>query len=178
MAEAQSEGADNTVSFAQKLSESPRFKSLFRDGMDLVEEVAGYLDGEGRETARDMPRTVALAYAAESMRLTTRLMQIASWLLVQRAVIEGEMSQTQAETEKNKVRLCAQDIASGPDLFARLPAPLRDLVERSLRLQARVLYLDQSIRTPEAAPAPTPVASGVAAQWQMLHSAFDQAPRA
>ena len=33
----------------------------------------------------------ALGYAAESMRLTTRLMQVASWLLVQRAVREGEM---------------------------------------------------------------------------------------
>ena len=34
----------------------------------------------------------ALSYASESMRLTTRLMQLASWLLLQRAVAEGELS--------------------------------------------------------------------------------------
>ena len=50
----------------------------------------------------------------ESMRLTTRLMQVASWLLVQRAVNEGDMDPAQAEAEKHKVRLCPQDVASGP----------------------------------------------------------------
>ena len=39
------------------------------------------------------------------MRLTTRLMQIASWLLVQRAVAEGEITADQAQAEKNRVRL-------------------------------------------------------------------------
>ena len=95
----------NTVSLAHKLAGSPRFKTLFRDGMDLVEEVAAYLDGPGRDEAKQLPRPVALAYAAESMRLTTRLMQLASWLLVQRAVNEKEMTQAQAAAEKHKVRL-------------------------------------------------------------------------
>ena len=68
--------------------------------MTLVEEAAAYLDGPGRTEAKALPRMEALAYASESMRLTTRLMQLASWLLLQRAVNEGEMSQTQAATEK------------------------------------------------------------------------------
>ena len=172
----------NTVSFAHKLAESPRFKTLFRDGMSLVEEVAAYLDGPGRTEAKALPRPLALAYAAESMRLTTRLMQLASWLLVQRAVNEGEMSQPQASTEQNKVRLSAQDMASGPNVFDQLPNQLRDLTDRSLRLQARLLYLDRSIRggLEEAAPLP-PVEdgnlerispAGPSAQWDQLRVAF------
>ena len=39
------------------------------------------------------------------MRLTTRLMQIASWLLLQRAVAEGEITADQAQAEKNRIRL-------------------------------------------------------------------------
>ena len=34
------------------------------------------------------------------MRLTTRLMQLASWLLLQRAVNEGEITAENARTEK------------------------------------------------------------------------------
>lgn len=143
----------NTVSLAQHLAGSPRFKALFRDGMDLVEEVAAYLDGPGRTESKGLPRAVSLAYSAESMRLTTRLMQVASWLLVQRAVNEGDMGQDQAEAERHKVRLGAQEIASGPSLFAQLPPALRDLTDRSLRLQSRIVHLDRTIRRPDEARA-------------------------
>lgn len=63
---------------------SELFDRTFREGMELVEETAAYLDGEGRRDSKMLSRAAALAYAAESMKLTTRLMQIASWLLVQR----------------------------------------------------------------------------------------------
>src|SRR5258708_6474278 len=81
-----------TISFVQKLAASESFKTLFKEGMALVEESAGYLDGAGREEAKQLRRAVAMAYATESMRLTTRLMQLASWLLLQRAVNEGQMT--------------------------------------------------------------------------------------
>ena len=138
-----------TVSFGHRLAGSPRFMALFREGMDLVEQVASYLDGAGRDEAKRLPKPVAAAYAAESMRLTTRLMQVASWLLVQRAVNQGDLSPGQAETEKGKVRLCAQEVASGPSLFAQLPAELQDLTHRSLRLQNRIIHLDRTIRAPD-----------------------------
>ena len=57
-------------------------------------------------------RSGALAYATESMRLTTRLMQLASWLLLHRAVKEGEMSLAQANKEKAKVKLSAGDMTT------------------------------------------------------------------
>ena len=79
---------DRIASFAN----SDMFDRMFREGMDLVEETAAYLDGEGRGESKKLERVSALAYASESMRLTTRLMQSASWLLVQRAVREGEMT--------------------------------------------------------------------------------------
>ena len=95
---------DNAVSFGAKLAASEAFDALFREGMALVEETAAYLDGDGRAEACHLPRVAALAYASESMRLTTRLMQIASWLLLQRAVNEGEMSQREAASDKNRSR--------------------------------------------------------------------------
>src|SRR5499433_2875563 len=119
------------VSFGAKLAASQAFSGLFRDGMALVEETAAYLDGLGRRESKLLERTAALAYATESMRLTTRLMQLASWLLLHRAVNEGEMSLAQANKEKAKVKLALGDRAP-EDTMALLPAKLSDLIDRSL----------------------------------------------
>src|SRR5437588_8518969 len=126
-----------TVSFGEKLAGSQSFSTLFREGMALVEETAAYLDGPGRKESKSLERNAALAYATESMRLTTRLMQLASWLLLHRAVNEGEMSLAQASQEKSKVKLQASE--AGDEATLRLlPESLRVLIERSIRLQNRV----------------------------------------
>src|SRR6202012_2653901 len=80
----------------QDFASSELFDRTFQEGMELVEETATYLDGGGRQDSKMLSRSAALAYAGESMRLTTRLMQVASWLLVQRAVREGDMNPTEA----------------------------------------------------------------------------------
>src|SRR5262245_16417075 len=66
------------VSFGERLACSQAFADLFRDGMALVEEAAAYLEGPGRGESKKLTRSAAFAYAAESWRLTPRLMQIAS----------------------------------------------------------------------------------------------------
>ena len=81
---------------------------------------------------KTLERAAALAYATESMRLTTRLMQLASWLLLHRAVNEGEMSLAQANKEKTKVKLAPGDGAT-PTSMQLLPERLRELIERSVR---------------------------------------------
>jgi regulator of CtrA degradation len=160
-----------TISFAQRLTTSESFKSLFKEGMALVEESAGYLDGAGREEAKLLRRALAMAYASESMRLTTRLMQLASWLLLQRAVNEGEMTPAQAASEKHRVRLTRQEVACLPELFQELPERLRALTSRSMRLQARIVHLDRSLSAApphELGSAPSPIAS----QVERLRTAF------
>src|SRR6478735_619603 len=119
------------VAFSEKLAASPMFASLFREGMALVEETAAYLDGPGRTDAKALDRSASMIYATESMRLTTRLMQLASWLLLHRAVKEGEMSLAQASREKSKVKFSAPEPGPG-DTIAKLPAALQKLITRSM----------------------------------------------
>jgi regulator of CtrA degradation len=161
------------ISFIQKLTASNSFKALFKEGMALVEEAASYLDGAGREESRQLRRPAALAYATESMRLTTRLMQIASWLLLQRAVNEGDMTLAQAATEKHRVRLSRQEIGCAPELFEELPERLRDLSRKSIRLQARVIHLDRCLFAGPDEPALP--ASAIARQVELLRAAFQTA---
>src|ERR1700758_3300348 len=159
------------VQFSERLTNSAAFGNLFREGMDLVEETAAYLDGVGRSEAKALDRAVSLTYATESMRLTTRLMQLASWLLLHRAVKEGEMTLTQANREKTKVKLSAAD--PGPDeMIEKLPAHLQDLIARSMALQAKVRRLDVSIHSPP--PERTPIGNPLVPQLNRLKAAFEQ----
>src|ERR1700731_3393320 len=118
---------EQPVSFGARLAASQSFSALFRDGMKLVEETASYLDGPGRKDSKRLERGAALSYATESMRLTTRLMQLASWLLLHRAVNEGEMSLAQANKEKTKVKLALGDRADA-DTISLLPEQLCGLI--------------------------------------------------
>jgi regulator of CtrA degradation len=159
------------VQFSERLTSSPAFGTLFREGMDLVEETAAYLDGAGRVEAKALDRSVSLTYATESMRLTTRLMQLASWLLLHRAVKEGEMTLSQANREKTKVKLSAAD--PGPDdMIEKLPGQLQELIARSMALQAKVRRLDVTIHASNAERAP--IGNPLVPQLNRLKAAFER----
>ena len=133
------------VSFAEFMA-SGLFQRTYQEGMRLVEETSAYLDGPGREASRNLPRDASLAYAGESMRLTTRLMQVAAWLLVRKAVHEGEITDEDAMAEK--YRLATKEIARSARLSGAhaLPEKLLDLISRSELLYARVERLDTQLR--------------------------------
>lgn len=172
--QAASQAKPFAISFAEKMVTSDGFKALFSEGMALVEATASYLDGDGRKDSRDLQRGAALAYASESMRLTTRLMQITSWLLLQRAVNEGELTRKEAEAEHRKVRLSPSEVSASPEMLALLPARLNELMQQSLRLQARIVKLDQLLRFEggEAGRRPDADTNPVAQQLNLLHDAL------
>lgn len=165
---------EQPVSFGARLAASQSFSALFRDGMKLVEETASYLDGPGRQQSKKLDRAGALSYATESMRLTTRLMQLASWLLLHRAVNEGEMSLAQANKEKIKVKLVAAEPIDH-EAIKDLPEALRGLIERAKKLHDDVRRLDATIH----APVPEePVASNpLDHQIGLLRAAFERNER-
>ena len=152
----------------QDFARSELFERTFQEGMELVEETASYLDGEGRQESKLLSRNAALAYAAESMRLTTRLMQVASWLLVQRAVREGDMAPTAAC--EDRYRLNEDRTGDADPARAELPPGLVRLADRAERLYERVRHLDQRMYV-ESAEAEEPV-NPVLSHMDRLKSAF------
>jgi regulator of CtrA degradation len=150
----------------QTFTGSALFERTFDEGMSLVEETARYLDGRGRQESRDLPRKEALLYAGESMRVTTRLMQAASWLLIQRAVHDGEMRIEDAAGER--YRLGSKEICFGGrgESVDALPGALQDLLLRSDNLYRRIARLDEVLYGGEAK------APGVKAHFDRLNQAF------
>ena len=147
---------------------SALFDRTFEEGMSLVEETARYLDGRGKQEARELPRKAALLYAGESMRVTTRLMQAASWLLVQRAVHDGDMEAEDARDERYRLgskEICLGGGNSGVEL---LPTTLRDLLARSDNLYRRIARLDDVL----FAGGLKEQSGGVQAQISRLEQAF------
>lgn len=150
---------------ALKFTRSELFQRLFREGIELVEETAAYLDGDGRMESRLLSRSASLVYASESMKLTTRLMQVASWLLVQRAINEGNLDA--AVAFEPRYRLAERPQPSEP-LPPDLPIALVEAILRAERLYDRVYYLDQKMYV----QAPVEAANGVLDQMERLRAAF------
>jgi regulator of CtrA degradation len=159
------------VAIGPRIVASGGFDALYREGMALIEEVAAYLDGDGRGESRNLPRESGFLYATESMRLTTRLMQLASWLLLQRAVNEGELTPENARVEKEKVRFSATPSERGGPGFDDLPERLRSFIAKGDRLFERVQQFDRLERggVPEYAPA---AEGGIADQLARLKAEF------
>jgi regulator of CtrA degradation len=164
--------AEGPVDFMARFTSSEQFGKVFQEGMSLVEETANYLDGPGRRDARLLDRHGAIAYATESMRLTTRLMQLASWLLMQRAVSAGELTKEAARSEKHRINLA--EIGPGYDLRGsdQVPDGLKELISRSLKLHERVVTLDRRIVEAEAAPAQA--RNPIAGHMSRLTEVFEQ----
>lgn len=161
-----------TVDFVEFFAASNQFQTLFNEGMALVEETANYLDGSGRTESRELSRAQALAYASESMRLTTRLMQIASWLLLQRALKNGELGVDEIKRDSNRIKLSKRRVDDVTTLIEELPVKLIDLIHKSFDLQVRLQKIDKQFWS-KLDETPVQV-HGARDQFSLLEAAFEQ----
>lgn len=114
----------------------------YEEALSLAQEARDYLAyQEPRDRAELTPRARLVA-SCESMRLTARLTQVIAWLMIQRAVQEGEV--TRAEATEDKYRLDGHDVCGDAVLIEEQPLPprLAELLQKSLGLYERVARLD------------------------------------
>ena len=141
--------------------------------MALVERTASYLDGPGRKEAKSLTGSAGVLYATESMRLTTRLLDLASWLLIRRARHEGEITEEEAQKKRRRVKLQAFGRPSHVKGFSGLPDGLKGLIEESFALHDRISQLDRAMSKGQENDALTaPMANPVAQQVGLLERAF------
>lgn len=157
------------IPFRAKHNRKDEFLTLFRDGMALVEAAAAYLDGQGRRESKCLTPYIALSYATESMRLTTRLTQLATWLLARRAVYNGEPLPP-AGSANDPLTLPPMTRATGARGYDELPTRLKELIEQAHGLHKRIADFDRADRG-VIAFAPRK-ANPVAAQVARIQAAF------
>jgi regulator of CtrA degradation len=148
---------------------------VFSEGMAMVEKSAAYLDGDGRRDAKALPSHVTVLYATESMRLTTRLLELASWLMIRRALKEGEITADEAKSKRERVKLRGPGRTAHVRGFADLPEGLRQLIDASFALSDRIFQLDRAMEV--VVDDALPVENPVGAQVSRLEEAFSKPRR-
>jgi regulator of CtrA degradation len=75
-------------------------------------------------------------------------------------------------TEKRKVRLAEQDVVSNPETLAKLPARLVELVDASIRLQARIIHIDRLLYEGPDKGQPLAALRPIESQLELLRAVF------
>lgn len=117
------------------------FDALVQCGMTLVEETATYLDGQGRTESKALPSPLGYTYAKVSMRLTTLLMHLISWLLLVRAFKEQELIEEEFVEQRTKWPIGGLKVFTTEEMLD-MPSTICSLAERANRLLAEVQKAD------------------------------------
>ncbi len=133
--------SDRRANFAA----SAFFAKTYGDALDLAEQARAYMAGTVKAERTVLDGRATMHATAEMFRLSARITQMIAWMLVQRAVEQGEISADQAGSDE--YRLGSRDTCLKRDrqTIDRLPPALEDLMTRSEQLYIRVARLDDML---------------------------------
>lgn len=115
-------------------------ESLYTEAMVLADEARGYFESAGQEQRHQLDPLSRIGYSCESLKTTTRLMHVIAWLLTQRAINAGEISEQEAGSHD---RLLGDAVPSDAAVCAKLPDQARLLIASSEQLYKRTLRLQE-----------------------------------
>jgi regulator of CtrA degradation len=121
------------------------FTRTYDETLDLIVEARNYMVHNRPSARRPRRSGDNLRFSCEALRVTSRLTQVMAWLMLQRAVQDGEISAREACDEKH--RLSGQSVCldeSGEE-DNEIPAGLRSLLTRSLSLYKRISRLEEMV---------------------------------
>lgn len=120
----------------------PIIEALYTEALVLADEVRAVFAVGTREPVIGEDAFVRLALSTEGLKTTTRMMHVLAWLLNQRALFSGELSES-------SVRLhgaLPPDRGSDPRQLALLEPETRALIAETERLHQRIARLDEAWR--------------------------------
>ncbi len=120
----------------------PIVEALYTEALVLADEVRAVFAAGVREPLTGEDAYVRLALSTEGLKTTTRMMHVLAWLLNQRALFAGELSE-------NQVRMhgaLPPDRAADESQLALLEPETRELIADTERLHRRIARLDEARR--------------------------------
>jgi regulator of CtrA degradation len=119
--------------------------SLYVEAMLLADEARAYFDSAARDDRLLLDGRARIGFACESLKVTTRLMQVIAWLMTQRAVAAGELPRAE--------RPLGEAPESDAAMLPLLPEAALALIRSSRDLYERIRRIDEGA-APEAAASP------------------------
>jgi regulator of CtrA degradation len=120
------------------------FGKTYDEALGLLVAARDYVALSERPNRGRLEMSERLRLCCETMRMTARLTQIMAWLMAQKAIHAGEM--TQDELVEKQEPLAEIRICMDPGQVDGLPKPLIGLLQRSHNLYLRVARLDGRVR--------------------------------
>lgn len=136
----------------------------YGETLALAKRAQAWFAGRGSAARAAMSEAEQTAYAAETLRLSSRILHVMAWTMNRRAVAAGEISEEEAQEPQR--RLGGRTVCLGEPAapVALLPEPVREMYEESGRLYRRALRLQDMLD----AGAPGRGAAPVHALWRRL----------
>lgn len=117
----------------------------YDEALALTREVRDYIATQAAADKAALDHDTQLVASCEEMRVTARMTQVMAWLMLQRAVNDGELGRDRAAEPDNRLGgldTCLAEPAIDP---AALPERLADLLARSRGLYERIQRLDMML---------------------------------
>ncbi|PKU26370.1 DUF1465 family protein [Telmatospirillum siberiense] len=126
-------------------SQTAIFTRTYDETLDMIVEARNYMTHVEPRIFPKRRSNPDLRFSCEALRVTSRLTQVMAWLMLQRAVVYGEISPEEACRECN--RLSGREVCLDTDSMTddSLPAGLRSLLDRSYHLYQRVSRLEEMV---------------------------------
>ncbi|NKB22455.1 MAG: DUF1465 family protein [Alphaproteobacteria bacterium] len=126
---------------SKAVSINPFVEKTYQDTYELLVSIRDYISGPMQGEAEVLEAPDQLRLTQELSRMTRDLTDAMAWLMMQKAIDAGELSQEDADAEPAGKLGENSDEADEPEDaegLARLPLSVRSLVDRSRRICAMV----------------------------------------
>lgn len=118
--------------------------ALYTEAMVLADEARSYFESGRFHDECDADASLSVSFSCESLKVTTRLMHCIAWLLNQKALHSGELTEGEAWNHDKALGYAA---ASDEPMVRQFPEEARQIVfaseELYMRLQRLQARLDQ-----------------------------------
>ncbi len=115
---------------------------LYIEAVVLADEARAYFDFQSRTNRAELDRYERLDFACESLKISTRIMHSIAWLLVQRAVLCGELPESARLEGKYQLGMAQQ---TEQLVRERLSPEMEGLILISEDLYNRVARLEDQL---------------------------------
>lgn len=120
----------------------PIVEALYTEALVLADEVRAVFTIGTREPLTGEDAFIRLALSTEGLKTTTRMMHVLAWLLNQRALFSGELTEHQVRLHGT----LPPDRGSDERQLALLEPETRELIGETERLHQRIARLDEAWR--------------------------------
>lgn len=118
---------------------------LYTEALALADEARSYFTRMGQDERLNLEPMERVLFSCESLKVTTRLMHVISWLLVGKAVAAGEMTPEEACVPERRLGFVENSDETQEPRLTLLPAQALSLIRRSRDLYGRVSHIEASL---------------------------------